>query len=191
MTAITKPTTSTNIINGLDIDALLATRAAIDADPRLGQVRFQVATEWLGQTRSQSTVTHYDLAGERVARHFTIATDEPGELLGSDTAPNPQELLLAALNACMSVGYVAGAATRGITLRHLRIESEAGLDLRGFLGYPGIPAGSPEIRVRISIAGNGSPADFQEIHAQVQKTSPNLFHLTQPLSVTADLTIAA
>lgn len=190
MTAMTKSAGRANIVNGLDIDALMATRAAVDADPALGQVRFQVATEWLGQTRSRSTVSGYDLGGARVARNFTIAADEPSELLGSDTAPNPQELLLAALNACMSVGYVAGAAARGITLQHLRIESEAALDLRGFLGYPGIPAGSPGIRVRVSIAGTGSPAEFRDIHAEVQKTSPNLFHLTQPLAVTAELTIA-
>ena len=67
-------------------------------------------------------------------RNFTIVADEPMELLGTNTAPNPQELLMAAVNACMMVGYVCQAAIRGITLDDCRIETEGELDLRGFLG---------------------------------------------------------
>ena len=51
--------------------------------------------------------------------------DEPEEILGSNEAPNPQELLMAALNARMTVGYVAGAAKRGISLTRLEIETRA------------------------------------------------------------------
>jgi uncharacterized OsmC-like protein len=189
--AVKTANTAANIVNGLDLDALHAVADAIALDPKKAQARFQVSTEWQGQTRSLATISGFDLAGERVQRRFAIAADEPSELLGTNTAPNPQELLLAALNACMSVGYVAGAATRGITLTALRIESEAALDLRGFLGYPEVPAGAPEIRLKVTIAGNGSADAFREIHAQVQKTSPNLFHLTQPIKVAADLAILA
>ncbi|MGC7358423.1 OsmC family protein, partial [Mycobacteroides abscessus subsp. massiliense] len=63
-----------------------------------------------------------------------MEADEPPELLGGNTAPNPQELLMAALNACMSVGYAAVAATMGVTVRSLEIETTGELDLRGFLG---------------------------------------------------------
>ena len=42
-------------------------------------------------------------------------------------------MLLSALNACMTVGYVAGAAVRGIRLTSLEIETRGELDLRGFL----------------------------------------------------------
>lgn len=175
------------VINGLDLAALSVNRAQIAADSNNAQVRFAVATDWVSGTQSRSRVTGYDLAGQRIHRDFTILSDEPGELLGGNTAPNPQELLLAALNACMGVGYVAGAALRGITLRHLRIESEAALDLRGFFGEPGIPAGAPEINLRIEIAGDADTAAFREIHAQVMKTSPNWFHLTQPVRIAAVL----
>ncbi len=79
------------------------------------------------------------------ARDHIILADEPEEILGSNEAPNPQELLMAALNACMTVGYVAGAAKRGISLHRLEIETKGTLDLRGFFalsdavppGYPG------------------------------------------------------
>ena len=63
-----------------------------------------------------------------------MAVDEPFELLGENTAPNPQEYLMTALNTCVTVGYVAGAAVRGIMLETLEIKTKGELDLRGFLG---------------------------------------------------------
>ena len=56
------------------------------------------------------------MGGERIPRSHKIVADEPRELLGADSAPNPQELLMAAFNACITVGYVAGASAKGITL---------------------------------------------------------------------------
>jgi hypothetical protein len=41
--------------------------------------------------------------GRELPREFSIAADEPPELLGANTAPNPQ-LLIAAFNACIMVG---------------------------------------------------------------------------------------
>src|SRR3954449_10610923 len=127
-------TTTRPPVNGLDVAALEDTVAAVSADSRLGQVAFRVKTEWKGQCKSESTVDSYTLAGEVVPRSFTIVSDEPHELLGTNSAPNPQELLMSAVNACMMVGYVAQAAVRGIRLDDCRIETEGELDLRGFLG---------------------------------------------------------
>ena len=41
---------------------------------------------------------------------------------------------MAAFNACITVGYVAGAALKGINLENLEIRTRGQLDLRGFLG---------------------------------------------------------
>lgn len=91
----------TNVVNGIDVGALQQFSQQVANDPSKGNVRFNVKTQWQHQTRTVATVSHYELGGERLARHFEIAADEPPELLGADTAPNPQELLMAALNACM------------------------------------------------------------------------------------------
>lgn len=55
----------------------------------------------------------YELRGETHERDCTIEADEPNELLGTTTAPNPQELLMADLNACSAVGYSVVAAKMG------------------------------------------------------------------------------
>ena len=179
-----------NVVNGLDLDVLGATAKAIGEDPVLGQVRFSVTTRWDGQTRSTSRVNGYALAGEQIAREFEIAADEPLELLGTNTAPNPQELLMAAVNACMTVGYVAGAAMQGITLDELEIETTGQLDLRGFLGLDdSVPPGYEQIDYVVRIAGNGTPDQFAAIHQAVMATSPNYFNVARPIRMNGTLAI--
>ena len=175
-------------VNGLDLAALDETVAAVTADPRLGQVAFRVKTEWKGQTKSESTVDSYTLAGEVVPRSFTIVADEPHELMGTNAAPNPQELLMSAVNACMMVGYVAQASIRGITLDACRIECEGELDLRGFLGLDeSVPAGCRRTVYTVFLEGDGSRDQYEEIHQAVMAASPNYFNLSQPIPMVGRL----
>ena len=179
-----------NRVNGLDLTALGEVVEAIQDDPSQAKVSFNVTTRWTGQTRSESTVDGFTIAGNRVARSHKIVADEPNELLGADSAPNPQELLMAAVNACMTVGYVAGAATHGITLEKLEIATRGTLDLRGFLGLDdAVPPGYEAIDYDVRIAGNGTPEQFEEIHQTVMKTSPNYFNLNRPIRMNGTLRI--
>lgn len=177
-------------VNGLDVGALKGVIDEIGNDPSKGLVTFHVRTGWSGQTRSETMVESYTLGGQSIPRKHSITADEPFELLGSNTAPNPQELLMAALNACMTVGYVAGAAVHGIELAELEIESEGQLDLRGFLGIDAsVPAGYETIRYNVRIRGNGTEEQFREIHENVIRTSPNYFNLTRPVRLEARLDV--
>jgi uncharacterized OsmC-like protein len=177
-----------NVVNGLDLDALNTVVSEIQQDPSKALVRFSVTTRWTGRAGSRSTVRGYEIAGEHIAREFEIVSDEPEELLGANTAPNPQELLMSALNACMTVGYVAGAALRGITLDKLEIDTAGQLDLRGFLGLDDtVPPGYEEIDYTVHIAGNGTREQFEEIHRTVMKTSPNYFNIARPIRLNGRL----
>jgi uncharacterized OsmC-like protein len=177
-------------VNGLDVDALHGVIDEIKEDPSKGIVEFKVKTGWKGQTRSETAVESYKLAGKEIKRRFTINADEPIELLGENTSANPQELLMAALNACITVGYVAGAAVNGISLSRLEIETTGRLDLRGFLGLdPKIKPGYESLQYVVRIAGNGTPEQFKEIHENVIKTSPNYFNVSQPVRIDAKLQV--
>jgi uncharacterized OsmC-like protein len=177
-------------VNGLDLPALGEVVEAIEKDASQAVVGFAVTTRWTGQTRSETIVDHFTMGGERIARSHKIVADEPCQLLGADSAPNPQELLMAAFNACITVGYVAGAALKGITLETLEIRTTGELDLRGFLGLsdtvaPGYEAIDYEVRIK----GDGSAADFEEIHQNVIKTSPNYFNVSRPIKLNAKLSV--
>ena len=177
-------------VNGLNLQALSEVVESIADDPRNAKVSFDVATRWTGQTGSETIVDGFTIAGERINRTHRIVADEPCELLGADGAPNPQELLMAAVNACMTVGYVAGAALKGITLHSLEIRTRGTLDLRGFLGLDdSVPPGYEEIDYEVRIAGDGSAQDFEDIHRTVMKTSPNYFNLSRPIRMNGTLSV--
>jgi uncharacterized OsmC-like protein len=177
-------------VNGLDLAALGEVVEAIEKDPKQALVGFDVTTRWTGQTRSETTVDGFTMAGERVTRTHKIVADEPCELLGADSAANPQELLMAAFNACIMVGYVAGASIKGINLDSVEIKTHGELDLRGFLGLSDeVPAGYESIAYDVRIKGDGTPEQLEEIHQNVLKTSPNYFNISRPIRVNATLKV--
>ena len=177
-------------VNGLDLQALGEMVDAIGRDPRKASATFQVTSRWMGQTRSEAIVEGFDLGGERITRSHRIVADEPCQLLGSVGAPYPQELLMAAFNACIMVGYVAGASLKGITLESVEIRTRGELDLRGFLGLDdSVPPGYETIDYEVRIKGDGSKADFEEIHCTVMKTSPNYFNMSRPIKMNGSLRV--
>ena len=177
-------------VNGLDLAALGEVVDEIQKDASKGIVGFDVVTRWKGQTRSETTVDGFTLAGERITRSHKIVADEPFELLGADSAPNPQELLMAAFNACITVGYVAGASLKGINLESLEIKTRGELDLRGFLGISdAVAPGYETIDYVVAIKGDGTPEDFEEIHQTVMKTSPTYFNMSRPNKMNGSLRV--
>lgn len=123
-------------------------------------------------------------------RDYAIRADEPPELLGRGEAPNPQELLMAGLNACMMVGYVAGCALKGIELESVEIETEGELDLRGFLGIDAeVKPGYDELKYVVRLRGNGMPEQYREVHETVMATSPNFFNISNPVRLRPRLVV--
>ena len=93
-------------------------------------------------------------------------------------------------DACIMVGYVAGASLHGITLSKLEIETQGELDLRGFLGLdPNVKPGYDSLTYVVRIKGNGTPEQFREIHETVKNTSPNYFNIAKPVAVDAVLVV--
>ncbi|MHB8060873.1 MAG: OsmC family protein [Gaiellaceae bacterium] len=183
-------TVAPTVVNGINVDDLFALIEGVRTEPAKRKTHWRVATTWRGQTRSRAEVEGFGIGGNEVARRFAIDIDEPCELGGSNRFANPQEHLIAALNACMMVGYVAQCAVRGIVLESLAIETEGEIDLRGFLGIdPAVPAGYESLRYKVRIKGNGTKEQFAEIHEAVMATSPNFYNLSRPVAIQPTLVV--
>ena len=194
MSTATRTTTafasSVSVVNGIDTDAVHALIESVEVDPAKGMTHWRVANTWQGGTHSRAQVDGFMIGGGSVPRHFSIDIDEPLELGGANGFANPQEHLLAALNACMIVGYTALCALQGIALNKLEITTEGDIDLRGFFGLdPTIDAGYPELRTRVVIAGDGTEDQFRKIHELVLTTSPNFNNVTRAVPVMPSLII--
>ena len=181
---------SGDIINGINLGDLFALIGGVKQEPASGITNWRVTTTWQGQTHSRSEVEAFGIGGHKVPRRFSIDIDEPCELGGGNAFANPQEHLLAALNACMTVGYVAQCAVRGIAIEKLEIETEGDIDLRGFLGLdPAIPSGYENLRYVVRIKGNGSKEQFAEVHQAVMATSPNFYNVSQRIALQPTLVV--
>jgi uncharacterized OsmC-like protein len=174
-------------INGVDPEGIKQL-ACTSTDARSSAVGFAVNTRWKGGVSSESRVDGYTLAGKPIRKDFSILIDEPCELCGQNAGPNPQEMLMASLNACMLVGFVAGATMQGIQLTQLEIESKGTLDVRGFLGTDStVKPGYDTIHYVVRISGNGTEEQFRKIHENVIATSPNRWNIANPVKLTSEL----
>jgi uncharacterized OsmC-like protein len=181
---------SSDVVNGINLADLFALIEDVKKNPAKGKTEWRVTTTWQGRTHSRSQVEAFGIGGQKVPRRFSIDIDEPCELGGGNTFANPQEHLLAALNACMTVGYVAQCAVRGIVIEKLEIETEGDIDLRGFFGIdPAIPPGYENLRYVVRIKGSGSKEQFAEIHRAVMATSPNFYNVSQRIALQPTLVV--
>ena len=77
---------------------------------------------------------------------------------------------------------------RGITLTACRIEMQGELDLRGFLGLDTeVPNGYRQLDYVVTLEGDGTRAQYEEIHAAVQATSPNFYNINRTIDMNGRL----
>ena len=80
---------------------------------------------------------------------FSVVVDEPESAGGTDTGPQPTDLLLASITSCMALSIAWVAKKRGIEL--------SGLEVTGVATYKGLRFD----RVAISVS-SGTPRDVVE-----------------------------
>lgn len=178
------------IRNGVNVDQLVATVQAVQQNPSLAKFTFKAGSEWKGGGRSETSIGDYIQAGGQQARGatFTLKGDEPPVLLGTNTAPNAVELVLAALAACYAVGFAYNAAARGIEIEELSFELEGDLDLHAFLGLSDqVRPGFGRIKCVAAVKSKASPEALEELSQYVQRTSPVLDILCNQVPVNTRL----
>lgn len=177
-------------MNGINTAALRSAIEAVAQDPTKGMTRWEVTSNWLGGARSDTQITKYRIGDKIVPKKFTVRIDEPLELCGTNQYANPQEYLLAAVNACMIVTYSAYCTLQGIELEELRIETDGDIDLRGLFSLdPGVRAGYEKLRYKVFIKGSGTPEQFEQIHRTVMTASPNYYNMANAIRMNSELVI--
>ena len=149
---------------------------------------YGVRIDWESGTRAQIEPKTMTVGPHRVSRAFSWKSDEPRQLLGTNHAANPQELLLSGLGSCMMVSFLAGASAQGIQIETLKLEFDGTLDLRGFMGIDSnATVGFPDIRYQIRVTGDATPEQFEELHRASLAHSPNAQSLINPVALKGTL----
>lgn len=183
-------TAAPSTTNGVNVTQLVDTVALIKQQPEIARFTFRAETTWQGGGRSATRIDGFYGAGQeqRHARAIELAGDEPPVLLGSDTAANAVEAILHAIGSCLAVGFAYNAAAQGIQLEELRFRSEGDLDLHGFLGLSDtVRPGFERIRFTVSVKANAPREKLEELCAYVQRTSPLLDIVRNPVPVSVEL----
>jgi putative redox protein len=121
------------------------------------------------------------LRSETKIRQFCLTIDEPPTLGGTDTGPNPVELVLAALASCQEITYRAYATALGVPLDSVSVKLEGSLvkdDVRsGFAGIQGI----------VTLKSSADPEKLAKLKQIVDAHCPVLDMLRNPVPVALEL----
>ena len=179
--------------NGVDVERLVATVGAVQADANVAKFTFRARSTWETGGRNRGEIREFEHAGATTTERphaFEQIGDEPPVLLGTNAGPNAVELVLQALAFCYAVGYAYNAAAKGIEIEELRYEVEGDLDLHRFLGLGGPRAGFSAIRAKSWVrSSNATAAQLEELCQYVQDTSPVRDILVAAVPVTTDLVV--
>ncbi|MCV7103089.1 OsmC family protein [Mycobacterium palustre] len=169
--------------NALVIDAEGLDRLSCNAkaNPETGKKTLKATTVCEAGFRNMTYVR--DLA--------PMLVGEPPALLGDDSAPNPSETALAALGSCISVGLLANATHRGVTLTKIEVEMEGDIDISAVWGVGDTPAGKrlgfTAVRCNVTLAGDADDATLKDIHDTAIAWSPVVNTFQRPVRVESSL----
>ena len=183
-------TLNTAVSNGVNVEALLGAREALDATPEAAQFKWRAQCEWLNGTHTRSTISHFFGLGEEQSRgkEFNIDADHPEVFASEDNGATPVELLLSALASCLTAGIATVAQNRGIQLNSVTATVEGDMDLQGILGIDSdVRNGFNAIRVNFNIDADASDEDIKALVAQSQKRSAVFDIITNPSNVFVDV----
>jgi uncharacterized OsmC-like protein len=176
--------------NGLNMEALVDTVAAVKQDPTLGQFEFRATNRWINGGENRSRIKEFSGAGcedESRTEAFEFTNGEPPVLLGANEGANPVEFLLHALAGCVTTTTVLHAAARGIQIESLSTELIGTIDVQGLLALDDtVPVGYEEIRIKMDISADCSDEELDELLAFAKNHSPVCNTVCQPVPVTVE-----
>ena len=186
MTITTSTSNRTMVDNGVNVEALLGAREALDQAPDAAQFKWRATCEWLNGTHSRSVIGNFFGLGAEQSRDktFRVEADHPQVFASEDHAPTPVELVLSGLASCLTAGIAAVAQRRGIQLHSVKATLEGDMDIQGILGIDGdVRNGFGAIRVHFDISADASEEEMKALVAQSQKRSAVFDIVTNPTNV--------
>lgn len=187
MATVTKQTPPS--LNGVPVDRLEETIAAVSANPELGKSEFRATNRWIRGGHNRTTVRDFHCAGEEHvhADPFVIDNGEHPVLCGEDDGANPVEYVLSALAGCVTTTFVYYAAAQGIELEEVESELVGHLDLQGLLGTAPVKPGYGDVQIKLRVKSDAPVEKLTELAKLAESRSPVLSTVSSPVDLSVAL----
>jgi len=126
------------------------------------KVKIPVRGKWTGGVQTEVNIRNFP----------TVIMDEPPDLGGNDTGPNPMEYVLGALIGCEVVLVAVVAGEKGFEYSALEFDLSGTLDVRGLEGVEGVRPYFDKIRGTIKVTTPESEADLMALAKEVERRCP-------------------
>lgn len=170
-------------LTGIDKDGLTDLQTKAIEDPSTGRKTLKAVTSCEGGFRNLTQIRSLE----------PVLVSEPCSLLGDDAAPNPSEMALAALGSCISVGLLANATDRGVTLTKIEVAMEGDIDISAVWGDGDTPdtkvPGFTEVRCHITLAGDADSDTLDSIRTNAMLWSPVVNTFSRNVTMDSTLTV--
>ena len=152
-----------------------------------GEIIIKEGQSWTAGPASFDTLNLGPLASTDDIPTFTVQLDEPKELGGADTGPNPVEAVLAALGSCQAIVYRAYANALGLEIDRVEVDARGHLDVRGFLNLAPVPAGFERVTFTTRVVSPEPAEKIAALEKLVAERCPVLDILRTAIPVTGEL----
>jgi len=141
---------------------------------------YKAQTKWLEGTKAETKI-----------REFKVIVDEPLELKGTNTAPNPVELLLTALGGCVALTYHGYAKRFEVDIEDLIVSLEGDMIPGGWVDKAGRERRSfKQVRYEVQIKTKATEEKVLQLQKLVEEKCPVSDMLINPTKVKGIVSIS-
>lgn len=127
---------------------------------------------------------------ETTVREHIVKSDYGEAAGGSNLAPNPIELLLSAMAACIEAAFYEFAMHEGFTVHALSVNIEGILDLRGFFMVDEtVSPGFQDLRYSFTIESPDDEAKLRNLAERVIAHCPVVDSLLKPVKMSGEISV--
>jgi uncharacterized OsmC-like protein len=126
---------------------------------------------------------------ETAVRDHLVKADYAEAAGGSNRAPNPIELLLAAFAACIESAFYEFAVHEGLRVHSVTAEVEGSLDLRGLFMIDDVAAGFKDLSYVLNIESSDDEVRLRALAEKVISHCPVADSLIRPTPVSGVINI--
>ena len=127
---------------------------------------------------------------ETQVREHLVKSDYGEAAGGTNLAPNPIELLMAAMAACIEAAFYEFAVHEGLTINGLSVDIEGSLDLRGFFMVDeSVSAGFQDLRYAFTISSPDDEAKVRDLAERVIAHCPVVDSLKKPTNISGEIVV--